>query len=102
MPSANVTISFNDASNNFGAFFDFELAQIGAPAAPKAPTVGNASSENVASKYAIDNKVVKVTYGEKGNDYKSLLLNFNDYAVTVTVGGEVYNLAGYGYAVIYH
>lgn len=54
------------------------------------------------SKYSIDNSVVLVTYGEKNEPYKSLILNFNDYVVQVTVNGVTYTIAGYGYVVIYH
>ncbi len=54
------------------------------------------------SKYSIDNALVKVTYGEKNAPYKSLILNFNDYAVQTTVDGVVYTIAAYGYVVIYH
>lgn len=58
-------------------------------------------------KYAIDNDIVYVTYGDYDAEnqivaYKSLILNFNDYAITTTVDGVVYNIAAYGYAVIYH
>ncbi len=57
-------------------------------------------------KYAIDNDIVYVSYGDYVNGVavaeKSLILNFNDYAVTTTVDGIVYNIEAYGYAVIYH
>lgn len=54
------------------------------------------------SKYSIDNALVKVTYGEKNAPYKSLILNFNDYAVQTTVDGVTYTIAAYGYVVLYH
>jgi len=61
-----------------------------------------AAAVAVASKYAIDNSVVLVTYGEKGNPYKSVILNFNDYAIRTEVGGIIYHVDGYDYVVIYH
>ena len=53
-------------------------------------------------KYATDNSVVLVTYGEKNAPFKSVILNFNDYAVTTTVSGTIYHIAAYDYVVIYH
>ncbi|MBQ3064562.1 MAG: hypothetical protein IJC99_07195 [Clostridia bacterium] len=75
---------------------------------PKADTTVEAEESN-NYKYVVDSDVVKVTYGdydENGDAYavKSLILNFNDYAITTTVevNGEliVYNIEAYGYAVI--
>lgn len=61
-------------------------------------TVGTGSS-----KYTIDNSVVLVTYGDDMNTpYKSLILNFNDYAVQVTVDGVTYTVAGYEYIILMH
>ncbi len=62
---------------------------------------------NTSYKYAVDNEVVLVTYGDydaNGNEvaYKSLILNFNDYAITTTVNGVVYNVNAYDYVVIMH
>ena len=55
------------------------------------------------SKYTIDNSVVLVTYGDDMNTpYKSLILNFNDYAVQVTVDGTTYTVSGYEYIVLMH
>ena len=52
-------------------------------------------------KYAVDSNVVAVTYGyEMGNGYKTLLLNFNDYAVKTTYNGVNYTIEAYGYVVI--
>ena len=64
----------------------------------------NAQDAAAASdyKYAVDNSVVLVTYGEKNAPFKSVILNFNDYAVTTTVGGTIYHVAAYDYVVIYH
>lgn len=52
-------------------------------------------------KYSVDNNVVAVTYGaEMGDAYKTLLLNFNDYAVKTTFNGINYTIEAYGYVVI--
>ena len=58
--------------------------------------------ESVEYRYAIDNSVVLVTYGEKNAPYKSVILNFNDYAVSTAVGGINYTVTAYDYVVIYH
>ena len=67
---------------------------------------GNAAVDQGSYKYAIDSDIAYVTYGDYVNGekvaYKSLILNFNDYAVTTTVNGIVYNIEAYGYAVIMH
>ena len=44
-----------------------------------------------------------MTYGDDMNTpYKSLILNFNDYAVQVTVDGTTYTVSGYEYIVLMH
>ena len=71
-------------------------------------TTGGTSSGNkdTSYKYAVDSEIVYVTYGDYENSkpvaYKSLILNFNDYAITTTVNGVVYHIDAYGYAVILH
>ena len=64
----------------------------------------NAAEAAVADdyKYAVDNSVVLVTYGEKNTPFKSIILNFNDYAVTTVVDGTTYHVAAYDYVIIYH
>ena len=55
------------------------------------------------SKYAVDNNVVAVTYGESKVDiYKTLLLNFNDYTIQTTYNGVTYTIEAYDYVVIMH
>lgn len=54
------------------------------------------------SKYSMDNGLVLVTYGERNTPYKSLILNFNDYAVQTTVNGVTYTIGGFDYVVIYY
>ena len=57
----------------------------------------------INDKYAIDSDIVLVTYGEMGTPYKSLILNFNNYAVQTTLeNGVTYTIEAYGYVVIYH
>ena len=59
-----------------------------------------------AYKYAVDSEIVYVTYGDykdgKAVAFKSLILNFNDYAVTVEKDGVIYNVSAYDYVVIKH
>ncbi len=74
---------------------------------PEEPAVDSAApvvtpTTKEFNKYAVDSGVVLVTYGESGAPYKSFILNFNDYAVRTEYNGVVYNVAAYGYAVIYH
>ena len=53
------------------------------------------------SKYAVDNNVVAVTYGDSRTEpYKTLLLNFNDYAIQVTYRDVIYTIESYGYVAI--
>ena len=70
-------------------------------------TSNTTSNEKTFDKYAIDNNIVLVTYGEykKGEGkqaFKSLILNFNDYTVQTTFNGITYTIEEYGYVVIYH
>ena len=60
-----------------------------------------------ASKYLCnDGSIVSVTYGGKnGNDgeaYRTFILNFNSFNVTVTYEGVEYTIDAYGYQVIDH
>ena len=53
------------------------------------------------SRYRIDNgTIVAVTYGEIGEDYRTFILNYNYYAVTVEYDGETYEIDKYSYAMI--
>ena len=56
--------------------------------------------EEVNSKYAINKDIIVVTYGEVGADYKSFILNYNDYTVQTTYKGVVYTIEAYGYVMI--
>lgn len=61
----------------------------------------------VSNKYLPDGDIVLVTYGEPGQKFgdagtKSLILNFNDYAIRTTLeNGMTYTIEAYGYVVIY-
>mgnify|MGYP000013531203 CR=1 FL=1 len=100
---------------NYAALYQGRLDDITRPPEPEPDPVepgptepGEGDDEDVVipdppkSKYSIDNALVMVTYGEKNAPYKSLILNFNDYAVQTTVNGVTYTIKGYGYVVIYY
>jgi hypothetical protein len=67
-----------------------------------------AEEEEVVDRFFIDNGyIVAVTYGEEdGTAYKTFILNYNNFAVTVnyTVNGEdrVYTIPGSSYVEIYY
>ena len=60
------------------------------------------------TKYTNDNgNIVKVTYGDQdasGNyvAYKTFILNYNFFAVTVVLDGVTYTIPASGYVVFYH
>ncbi len=69
---------------------------------PTTPSVSGDEEESDV-RYAVDNNVVRVTFGEElGDPYKSLLLNFNDYTIQTTYNGIRYTIESYGYVVIMH
>ena len=62
-----------------------------------------------ADKYHVDNnQIVLVTYGDRDatthqkTAYKSFILNYNIFAVTVNYGGITYTIPSGGYVVLYH
>ena len=74
-------------------------------------TVGGGNEENkedegyVYTKYTNDNgNIVAVTYGgKKGNDndpYRTFILNYNSFSVTVEFEGQFYTIPAFGYTVI--
>lgn len=74
-----------------------------APTTPVQNTTVTTNKAEVSSKYAVDSEIVKVTYGEsKADPYKTLILNFNDYAIQTVVDGVIYNIDAYDYVVIMH
>jgi len=70
----------------------------------KAPTTND---KYVTTKYTCDDgSIVAVTYGGKDGDdnkaYRTFILNYNAFAVTVKYGDVEYKLGAYEYAVINH
>ncbi len=59
-------------------------------------------AETIGSKYEINKDIVVVTYGEDGYDYKSFILNYNDYAVQTIYKGVIYTIGAYDYVIIEH
>ena len=58
--------------------------------------------ESIYDKYATDG-IIAVTYGnENGEAYKTMLLNYNNYAVNVTYDGVNYTIPAYGFVTIKH
>ena len=43
-----------------------------------------------------------MTYGEIGRDYRSFILNYNDYTVQTVYNGVIYTIGAYDYIVIDH
>ena len=62
-----------------------------------------------ADRYHVaNNQIVLVTYGDRDatthakTAYKSFILNYNNFAVTVNHGGITYTIPSGGYVVLYH
>ena len=59
--------------------------------------------EFMPAKYKLDDgSIVAVTYGEVGAPYKTFLLNYNYFDITVEFEGTMYEIGAYGYAVVAH
>lgn len=59
--------------------------------------------EFMPAKYKLDDgSIVAVTYGETGDPYKTFLLNYNYFDITVQYEGTNYEIGAYGYAVVNH
>ena len=84
------------------------LLEAGKPEEDKAEEDDDQNVGNTSNKYVVDNNlIVAVTYGTRDDNgvktaYKSFILNYNNYAVTVTRNGVVYTIASGGYVVIEH
>lgn len=83
----------------------------GGTTTPTTPTTPAGTTEDGAygyTKYTNDNgNIVMVTYGDIGSDgstvaYKTFILNYNFFDVTVTVDGVTYTIPASGYVVFYH
>ncbi len=56
---------------------------------------------NINSRYLVDDgTIVAVTYGEIGEDYRTFILNYNYYAISVEYDGETYEIDRYDYVVV--
>ena len=59
--------------------------------------------ETMPAKYKLDDgSIVAVTYGEVGSPYKTFLLNYNYFDITVDFEGTSYEIKPYGYAIVNH
>ena len=66
---------------------------------------GSDEDEETFDKYAVEaGSIVVVTYGGKNgvdtDPYKSIILNYNNYSVSVEYQGMLYTLPAYGYVVV--
>lgn len=58
-------------------------------------------TSNINSRYLVDDgTIVAVTYGEVGKDYRTFILNYNYFAISVEYNGKTYEIDRYGYAVV--
>ena len=71
------------------------------------PTAAEEEEEEVVEvEPTNNNRVVAVTYGDRNADtfektpYKTVILNYNSYAVRVTYNGTLYTVPSGGYVVI--
>ncbi len=59
--------------------------------------------KGMPEKYRVnDGSIVSVVYGEVGSPYKTFLLNYNYFAITVEYEGTTYEIGAYGYVVLDH
>ena len=64
--------------------------------------------EEEASRYLSDDgRIVSVTYGDKNADgsysaYKTFILNYNNFSVSVEYDGVTYTIPAYGYVIVMH
>ncbi len=57
----------------------------------------------INSRYLVDDgTIVAVTYGEVGDDYRTFILNYNYFTISVEYDGETYEIDRYGYVMIDH
>ena len=55
----------------------------------------------INSRYLVDDgTIVAVTYGDAGKDYRTFLLNYNYFAISVEYNGETYEIDRYGFIVV--
>lgn len=63
--------------------------------------------EDVSKYLSADGRIVAVTYGDRENDgsyksYKTFLLNYNNFSVSVKYDGVTYTIPAYGIVVVMH
>lgn len=69
---------------------------------------GDTEEEDEASRYLSDDgRIVSVTYGDKNADgsysaYKTFILNYNNFSVSVEYDEVTYTIPAYGYVVVMH
>ena len=57
----------------------------------------------INERYLIDDgSIVAVTYGEENDPYRTFLLNYNYYTISVEYNGTTYEIERYGYVAIDH
>ena len=82
-------------------------AEIDKRITPVGPSTGNKEEleEETFDKYAVEEgSIVIVTYGGKNgvdtDAYKSIILNYNNFSVSIEYQGMIYTLPAYGYVVV--
>ena len=67
---------------------------------------GDTDEKEESSRYVSnDGRIVSVTYGDKNADgsysgYKTFILNYNNFSVSVKYNGNTYTIPAYGYVVV--
>ena len=60
-------------------------------------------TSTINERYLLDDgSIVAVTYGEKGDAYRTFILNYNYFSISVEYNGETYEIDRYGFVVIDH
>ena len=71
-------------------------------------SLGADEEEEEASRYLSDDgRIVSVTYGDKNADgsysaYKTFILNYNNFSVSVVYEDVTYTIPAYGYVIVMH
>lgn len=77
-------------------------AKLAASAEGSNTEIADGAKTDANDKYAINKDIVVVTYGEIGADYKSFILNYNDYTVQTVYNGVIYTIDAYDYVIVEH
>ena len=87
---------------------DMTAEEIDALIDPKGPGNKDNEEEEEASRYLSDDgRIVSVTYGDKNADgsysaYKTFILNYNNFSVSVVYEDVTYTIPAYGYVIVMH